>query len=304
MTRSSFEKELRTAALADSYTTSKAQPSGYTEAELQETYDAAPDRYSIVDYEAVIFPSSNYATDAVEATETTPAVEASDGTAEALTAAQEALAAYKDGASLEALAEEAGLTYTNTKSLYGTSDMLAWLFDEARAEGDADVVDYTYYGVPMGSVVVVFHGKERADFHSVDVRHILVADEAEANDLLAQYLAGEQTEDAFAELANKYSEDPGSNSNGGLYENVYKNQMVEEFNDFCFADGRKAGDVDVVYNENTGYHLIYFVGEGMPYTDYVAQNLLRSEDFSAWQEEFMADWEDAVTELRGMKYVD
>ena len=62
--------------------------------------------------------------------------------------------------------------------------------------------------------------------------------------------------------------------------------------------------MELVYNENTGYHLIYFVGTGMPYTDYIAQNLLRSEDFSAWQEEFMADWEDAVTELRGMKYVD
>ena len=33
-------------------------------------------------------------------------------------------------------------------------------------------------------------------------------------------------EDSFAELANQYSDDAGSNTNGGLYEDVYKNQMV------------------------------------------------------------------------------
>ena len=192
-----------------------------------------------------------------------------------------------------------------------------WMTDASRKAGDSTV----YEQENGGYYVVLFQSRETEDYDTVNVRHILVrptdADsdgtisddekaEAEARmaDIQKEWEAGEQTEDAFAALANEYSEDPGSNSNGGLYENVYKNQMVSEFNDFCFADGRKAGDLELVYNENTGYHLIYFVGTGMPYTDYIAQNLLRSEDFSAWQEEFMADWEDAVTELRGMKYVD
>ena len=192
-----------------------------------------------------------------------------------------------------------------------------WMQDASRKAGDSTV----YEQEDGGYYVVLFQSRETEEYNTVNVRHILVkpvdadedgtisdeekaAAEEKMNEIKAEWEAGEQTEDAFAALANEYSEDPGSNTNGGLYENVYKNQMVAEFNDFCFADGRKAGDVDMVYNENTGYHLIYFVGEGMAYTDYVAQNLLRSEDFSAWQEEFMADWEDAVTELRGMKYVD
>ena len=192
-----------------------------------------------------------------------------------------------------------------------------WMLDAGRKAGDSTV----YEQEDAGYYVVLFQSRETEEYNTVNVRHILVqpvdadedgtisdeekaAAEEKMNEIKAEWEAGEQTEDAFAALANEYSEDPGSNTNGGLYENVYKNQMVSEFNDFCFADSRKAGDVDVVYNENTGYHLIYFVGEGMAYTDYVAQNLLRSEDFSAWQEEFMADWEDAVTELRGMKYVD
>ena len=202
-------------------------------------------------------------------------------------------------------------------SSLGYQAFAEWMQDAARKAGDSTVSEQEN----SGYYVVLFQSRETEEYNTVNVRHILVkpvdadgdetisddekaAAEAKMNDIKAEWEAGEQTEDAFAELANKYSEDPGSNSNGGLYENIYKNQMVEEFNDFCFADGRKAGDVDVVYNENTGYHLIYFVGEGMAYTDYVAQNLLRSEDFSAWQEEFMSDWEDAVTELRGMKYVD
>lgn len=192
-----------------------------------------------------------------------------------------------------------------------------WMMDAGRKANDSTV----YEQENGGYYVVLFQGRETEEYNTVNVRHILVkpvdadgdsaisddekaAAEARMDEIKAKWEAGEQTEDAFAALANEFSEDPGSNSNGGLYENVYKNQMVSEFNDFCFADGRKAGDVDVVYNENTGYHLIFFVGEGMPYTNYVAQNLLRSEDFSAWQKEFMADWEDAVTELRGMKYVD
>ncbi len=192
-----------------------------------------------------------------------------------------------------------------------------WMLDAGRKAGDSTV----YEQENGGYYVVLFQSRETEEYDTVSVRHILIkpvdedgdstisdeekaAAEAKMNEIKAEWEAGEQTEDAFAALANEYSEDPGSNSNGGLYENVYKGQMVSEFNDFCFADGRKPGDVDVVYNENTGYHMIYFVGTGMSYTDFVAQNLLRSEDFSAWQEEFMADWEDSLTELRGMKYVD
>ena len=38
-----------------------------------------------------------------------------------------------------------------------------------------------------------------------------------AEDLLAQWKAGDATEDSFAELANENSADSGSNTNGGLY---------------------------------------------------------------------------------------
>lgn len=112
-----------------------------------------------------------------------------------------------------------------------------------------------------------------------DVRHILVmveggtkdedgntiySDEewetcrAEAQAILDEWLAGEATEDTFAALANEKSEDGGSNTNGGLYENVYEGQMVEAFNEWCFDEARQYGDYALV-KTNYGYHVMYFV---------------------------------------------
>lgn len=299
VTRGEFTKYLRNAALAESYANAKAQPSGYTDAELQEALDADPSAYSLVEYEAVVFSSSDFATDAAEATDTTPAVEADDGSAAALAAAQDTLAAYRKGESLESLADELGGSYMNTSATYGSdSSMLEWLFDDARKAGDADVLDYTYYGYSMGSVVVVFHSKALADYHTVNVRHILVEDEATAQDLLAQFESGEKTEDAFAALATENSTDTGSAENGGLYENVYKGQMVKPFEAWCFDENRQTGDTGIVETDY-GYHVMYFVSR----SDYAYwQQLAASKLTDDWQESLSG--EIVSEQLDGMKYID
>ena len=63
--------------------------------------------------------------------------------------------------------------------------------------------------------------------------------------------------------------------------------MVEEFNDFCFDPPGNPGDTGIVFNEGTycGYHIIYFVSWGEPYRDVLADDSLRSADFSAWDAE-------------------
>ena len=93
------------------------------------------------------------------------------------------------------------------------------------------------------------------------------------------------TEENFIELVEQYSEDPGSNTNGGLYEGVYKGQMVEEFNDFCFDESRKPGDTGIVYGESSsyaGYHVMYFVGEGDPADNETGRSYIASERVSEW----------------------
>ena len=81
-----------------------------------------------------------------------------------------------------------------------------------------------------------------------------------AEQILKDWKSGDATEDSFSELAKTYSDDTGSNTNGGLYEAVKEGQMVTNFNDWCFDASRKAGDTGIVESDY-GYHIIYFIGD-------------------------------------------
>lgn len=125
------------------------------------------------------------------------------------------------------------------------------------------------------------NGIFNVDKNVINIRHILIqpaasyaddgttsisdeawADaEAEAQRIYDEWLAGDATEESFAELAEEYTQDPGSMTTGGLYEEVFPGQMVAEFNDWCFADGRAVGDHGIV-KTSYGYHIMYFSGEG------------------------------------------
>lgn len=112
----------------------------------------------------------------------------------------------------------------------------------------------------------------------VDVRHILIMpegadsstirtesfDEAawetarvQAQEVLDMFAEGDKSEDSFAALAMEYSQD-GSASYGGLYTDVTKGQMVENFENWCFDESRQTGDYGIVETE-FGYHVMYFV---------------------------------------------
>lgn len=81
-----------------------------------------------------------------------------------------------------------------------------------------------------------------------------------AQKLLDQWLAGEHTEDTFAQLANEHSEDPGSNTAGGLYAGLTKDtNFVDEFKDWYLAEGRQIGDYGLIKTEH-GYHIMYYSG--------------------------------------------
>jgi hypothetical protein len=91
-------------------------------------------------------------------------------------------------------------------------------------------------------------------------------------------------EDAFAALAEKHSTDPGSNTNGGLYEEIYPGQMVTAFNDWCFDKERKAGDTGVVATEY-GYHVMYYSGgSDLTYRNYLVTSAKLQDDVTKWQE--------------------
>ena len=84
----------------------------------------------------------------------------------------------------------------------------------------------------------------------IDVRHILVKTEQQAKDIKKQLDGGAK----FDALAKKFSEDPGSKDNGGLYNNIPRGQFVKEFEEVAFA--QPIGKVSDPVKTNFGYHLI------------------------------------------------
>lgn len=104
-----------------------------------------------------------------------------------------------------------------------------------------------------------------ADAYSEDktatVRHILLntrgkSDSAKqaAKEKMEEILAKARSGEDFAELAKKYSEDPGSKANGGLYENVQKGAMVKPFEERAFS--LPIGKISDVFETQYGYHIL------------------------------------------------
>ena len=146
----------------------------------------------------------------------------------------------------------------------------------------------------------------------VDVRHVLLqpeggergedgypvfTDEAweacrqKAEELYNQWQAGDKSEESFAQLAKDNSED-GNAATGGLYENVYKGQMVKEFENWCFDDARQVGDHGLVKTAY-GYHIMFFTGSRpIRYAD-VRHVLLQPEGGEAGEDGYPVFTEEA-----------
>ncbi len=213
----------------------------------------------------------------------------------------------------EAETEETSTEYEKTLFPNITNeDISAWLAGADRKEGDITVIPYnTTSGegdsqttTLNGYYVVLFLGREDNEFPLVNVRHILSqfeggttdsatgmttysdAEKQKAKDALTavqdKWKADGGTEEAFTALVKENTDDGGSADNGGLYEKVYPGQMVTAFNDWCFAEGRKTGDSDIVETEY-GYHLMYFVGDSdVTFRNYMIENTLRNTDYEEW----------------------
>ena len=82
---------------------------------------------------------------------------------------------------------------------------------------------------------------------------------AKVDEILEKLAEKGNTEEAFIELVATYTNDPGSISNGGLYDNInYQTNFVTEFLDWSIAPHNE-GDIEVI--ETTyGYHVMYYVG--------------------------------------------
>ena len=99
-----------------------------------------------------------------------------------------------------------------------------------------------------------------------NVRHILFttetyADDTAVNEVYAAWEAEGFSEEKFLELAAQYNEDTGSQTTGGLYENVAVGDMVNSFNNWLFYTAENVGDHGIVESEY-GWHIMYYAGQG------------------------------------------
>lgn len=176
----------------------------------------------------------------------------------------------------------------------------AKLYEEITPS-DAEIE--AYYAENEAALVAAGSGKDTGNI--VDVRHILImtenedwaAAEKKANEIYQQWQDGGATEELFAQLANEYSEDGGSNTAGGLYTDVPAGQMVEIFNDWIMDDSRQYGDSAVLKADYhyQGYHIMFFV-EGQPAWKTAAREKLISQQTTQIVQDSLSQWPIEKTE--------
>lgn len=176
-------------------------------------------------------------------------------------------------------------------SQYVKDDTLSdWVFEDGRKVGEIfyeHSEEYQCY-----AVYCLLKLPYRKDTNSVNVRHILFSSpnfdsDYEALDKAsAAFVKWEdkgKTEEEFIRLAKELTDDNATKENGGLYENLKKGETVEEFDEWCFDESRKEGDCDIVKTEY-GYHLIYYVGQGIAEWKIEVYNDLLEKDYIATYE--------------------
>lgn len=215
-----------------------------------------------------------------------------------------------------------------------------WITSTDRKAGDVDFIDVTVVSYDCeedhehtddckktettnGYYVVLFNECDKNEMNLVNVSHILVSFEGgtkdsdgnttysateketaktKAEEILKEWKDGEATLDSFKKLAEEKSTDTGSKSNGGVYEDVYPDQMVEAFNDWCFDKIRQEGDTGIVETEY-GYHIIYFIShDELTYRDYMIDNEMRAEDTAEWKDELVEKITCTIVNLKRMDY--
>ena len=302
-----FREFLAIETLANSYSQNVYDTPVYTEDELAADHAADPNAYDTVDYRVFAV------TDALFDEEDEEKLAELKKTAadELLAAAEEGdetfIQAAYDHASEDTKENYEDESYTlRTDVSHSDSELSDWLFEADRKAGDATCVETsgTYY-------VAIFESRDTHDYALPNVRHILISvsdttdEEAmatakeTAEKLLAEYEAGEHTEDAFAAIGDAAYED-GTAAEAARYEDITPGQMVEDFENWCFEDGRQAGDTGIV--ESTyGYHVMYFSGFGTNYRMKLVEDEQRSSAYSDW---LTSTTESASYETAsGMRYV-
>ena len=326
MTDKVFEKQLKDSILTTYFMQDYYDALTYTDDEIQKYYDENAELFDNVSFEYITFNGNAQSTKDEDGNTVSPTEEEEEAAKAAAKAdAEAALARYQAGESLETIAKdyETGSYVNQENGVNSGGVMQTWLYEDGRVAGDKTMLENGSYFYVLG-----FRSRWLDEYLTVNVRHILCmvddssldstaddyetkrqelidAEKAEAEALLKEWEAGAKTSESFGELAKANTDDTGSQETGGLYENVYQDYMVDEFNDWCFDASRRPGDTGIIFVDQdgyyTGYHVMYFDGYSDPYWMLLAESNLMSDAFNAWYDGLL----EGITaeEQSGIKYV-
>ena len=325
-TEKDYIRNLTNDVLANEYLEKYSEGISYDDDALQAYYEENADTMDSYDYRVFTVDGSvpvklDNDGNEIAATEEEKAAAMSAAQSLANTAMNEINAASdKEKAFIEAapkyVADSSKDAYTNSdlslqEGILGSnlsSTLSEWLTDSSRKKGDMTIAENA---ASTGYQVVLFLDRYLLQDPTVNVRHILIMPEiaedaqtnsvgaqvptqeamdaakAELENIMAEWESGDKTAESFGELANKYSDDGGSNTKGGRYTYVAQGQMVPNFDAWIFDPARKSGDTGYVENSGDdaryyGWHAIYFEGAEEPTWKGTAISSKQNNDQSDW----------------------
>ena len=221
-------------------------------------------------------------TDGTAATDTTQDTAYQPSDAEIAKAMEDAKVLADDA---EQTVAKDGETHENEKKSSVNYMISDWLFDDARKAGDTTVItndnSHCYY-------VVAFEKRYLDETPSADVRVIIPTEDKNGEEILEEWKNGAATEDSFAELCKKYTQDTSAVENGGLFEQVTKTGMTEELSNWIFDSSRQAGDTVAITVSDTTY-VLYYIGQDQPEWKINIKNTLVSDTMSQHMQDITAD---------------
>ncbi len=153
--------------------------------------------------------------------------------------------------SIEVTDEEINAHYETNSALYMTEEMISVNYIELKAEDVAAKIDIDE------ADALQFYEDNKDGYGAPEQRktaHILINDDDNAEATLEEIQNKLAAGESFADLAEAYSQDPGSASTGGDLGWVSPDDMVEEFNDALFA--MEVNTVSEPVKSQFGYHII------------------------------------------------
>lgn len=332
MTESLLKDLLTKATLASEYTTYYKEQQSFTDDDIEAYYKENQDTLDTFSFRSAYIDGSAQSSTDSDGNATTPTDEETTAAMDAAkTKAQELLARIKKGEDFQTAAADyvsdstassyssdpdASLT-TEVGSSLSSAAYSKWVTSSDRTAGDMDIVESS-----NGYYVMKFLKRYRDETPTVDIRHILVkaevsdgadtptdeqmeAAKTKIDSIKNEFESGDKTAESFGTLAEQYSEDTGSSSEGGEYTGVTKGKMFSDFDTWIFDSSRQPGDLTEIKNTQSGqqgWHLVYFEGTDAPVWHSSALTSLKSKAYSDWYSSMEPNYEATAVES-GMNQV-